>query len=85
MHSIMPDFLGIVAQSGHSQKSNAMIGVIVCHPRGRLVPELHLRADEERVPSDHLIQVTGFHCDVMQRGFNRWHVFSRPVKARVIL
>jgi hypothetical protein len=55
MHSIMPDLLGIVAETGHSQKGNAMIGVVVCHPRGPLVPELHLRADEECVPSDHLI------------------------------
>jgi hypothetical protein len=41
-----------------------------------LIPELHLRTDDERIPGDHLVEVTGLYGDVMKLWLDRRHISS---------
>jgi hypothetical protein len=70
MHAIVLRFFSVVVQSGNREKSDAMIGVIVGRPRRGLVLELHLRANNQAIPPDHLIEAAGFYRDVMQLGLD---------------
>jgi hypothetical protein len=76
MHSIVLDLLSIVAQTGQRQEAEPVIGSVVCHPSGHLIPELHLRTDDERIPGDHLVEVTGLYGDVMKLSLDRRHISS---------
>ena len=42
MHAVVFDLFAVVTEPGHGQKSDAVIGSVVGHPRGIAVPELDL-------------------------------------------
>ena len=75
MHAVVTDLFGIVAKPGNGQEGNAVICGIVGHPARGRIAELHLGAEHQRVPRDHVVEAARLHGHMMQGRLDRRHDF----------
>src|SRR5277367_4160605 len=77
MQAIVTDLLRVVAQAGHGEEGDAMVGLVICRPGGMLVSKRHAGSDHSAIPGDHFVEVARPQRGVMQCGFDNVHD-SRP-------
>ena len=66
VHAVVADLLGIIAKAGHREKCDPVIGGVVGGPGRDAVAEIHLGADDEPIPRDHLVEAARLDGDVME-------------------